>query len=753
MLKEFMSNFFTEFIILGIIVSAVLVLGLFVLAKNWRNRINLYFFLVTVSVSLWNLCAFASEAVSTTEGRLMLSRLSYLFACLALYLVVLFMYKFLGRKTNKIINFFNHTLIIVTAILLLFSSLIVSSITEVNASFTINGGILYPIFFLAVVFYVIQFIIFPVIDYKKARGTRRNQIKFLFLGFALYIISVLFFNFGTRLLANSDIYYRYGNYAVIFLIGFMSYALIKHRLMDIRMVVARSVAFTILIGVLAGFYAAVILAAQALVFPNANYSTGYISLQIALAIIMAFSFQPLRRWVTKITDKIFFKNSYDKDELLSELSHTLGSTIVLIEMLYKVSDILTRKMKVSRTLFTLIKDEDRLYTVQANGYKSTPEVDPRDIQRMAKDGLMIADELPDNSTHKRLLRSYDAAIAIPLKTEKEVVGVLLLGEKSSGDMYSQQDMAVLEIIAPEISVAIENAKSYEEINRFNVTLRQEVKHATSRLKLKNEQLMELDKAKDEFISMASHQLRTPLTAIKGYLSMLLEGDAGDIKVSQYDFINEAYSGANRMVGLINDLLNVSRMETGRFFLEPKELDIERVVEEEIKQLSNAAKTKGLYLKVEKKGKVPHIWADETKIRQVVMNFMDNAIYYTNTGGITVMLKHDKNDFIYEVHDTGIGVPRTQLEHLFEKFFRADNARTARPDGTGLGIYLAKRVVEDHGGQIIFDSVEGKGSMFGFRFPLKKKVESKPISTPAPRVVPPTPVMPMATEIAEKNKAE
>jgi signal transduction histidine kinase len=317
-------------------------------------------------------------------------------------------------------------------------------------------------------------------------------------------------------------------------------------------------------------------------------------------------------------------------------------------------------------------------------------------------------------------------------------------------MYSQQDLAVLEIVAPEIAVAIENAKSYEEINRFNVTLRQEVKHATSRLKMKNQQLMELDKAKDEFISMASHQLRTPLTAIKGYLSMLLEGDAGDIKVSQYDFINEAYSGANRMVGLINDLLNVSRMETGRFFLEPKELDIERVVDEEIKQLSNAAKTKGLYLKVEKKGKVPHIWADETKIRQVIMNFMDNAIYYTNTGGVTVMLKHDKKDFIYEVHDTGIGVPRAQLEHLFEKFFRADNARTARPDGTGLGIYLAKRVVEDHGGEIIFDSVEGKGSMFGFRFPLKKKADIRPTSAPQPRAIPPTSVMPMATEIAEQN---
>jgi signal transduction histidine kinase len=592
------------------------------------------------------------------------------------------------------------------------------------------------------------------LKFRKSKGLRRSQIQYVLVGASLSTIVVLLVDgLIPRFIEVGPTVTRLGIYGGLFFVGFFSVAIIKHKLMDIRMVVARSVAYAILMLILAGFYTAVIIVAQSLIFPNANYSPGYITLQIALAIVMAISFQPLRRWVTKVSDKIFFKNSYNKDDLLSELSNTLGSTIVLIEMLYKVSDILTKEMKISRTLFALIKDTDKLYTVQANGYKETPDINPRDILHITKDGLMVADELEDNSAHKHLLRQYDATVAIPLKTEKEVVGVLLLGEKSSGDMYSQQDLSVLEIIAPEIAVAIENAKSYEEINRFNITLRQEVKRATYRLKEKNTQLMELDKAKDEFISMASHQLRTPLTAIKGYLSMLLEGDAGDIKVSQYDFINEAYSGANRMVGLINDLLNVSRMETGRFFLELKEVDIERVVEEEVKQLQNTAKAKGLYLKIERKGKVPHIWADETKIRQVVMNFMDNAIYYTNNGGVTVVLSHDRDNFIYEVKDTGIGVPKAQREHLFEKFFRADNARTARPDGTGLGIYLAKRVITDHGGEVIFDSVEGKGSTFGFKFPLKKKVETKPMSSPAPLPKTPTPTMTEAVNTAEKGTTE
>jgi signal transduction histidine kinase len=162
------------------------------------------------------------------------------------------------------------------------------------------------------------------------------------------------------------------------------------------------------------------------------------------------------------------------------------------------------------------------------------------------------------------------------------------------------------------------------------------------------------------------------------------------------------------------------METGRFFIEPVELDVESIVKEEVQQLINQAREKGIYLKIEKKGKTPRIWADETKIRQVIMNFIDNAIHYTQKGGVTVKLGREKGCFVFAVSDTGIGVPKSQQPKLFEKFFRAENALHVRPDGTGLGIYLAKKVIEDHNGEVFFDSVEGEGSTFGFRLPLRKK---------------------------------
>ena len=490
--------------------------------------------------------------------------------------------------------------------------------------------------------------------------------------------------------------------------------------MDVKLVVARSLTYAVLLALLAFFYAGSVLAVERIFFQDSfdqiNLTQG--AIRTILAVIMAFSFQPLRRWITRKTDRIFFKNAYDPQKLLDDLSHLLSSTIVLEDLLAKVLETLTSEMKISRGIFILFKEDYSLYATQKSGYKKEPKLEIKDALKLARNGTAVYDELDEASQYKEPLRKLEAAISLPLKTEKEIVGVLLLGEKNSGDMFNQQDLRILEILAPEVSVAVENAKSYEEISRFNITLRNEVKRATRRLEEKNAQLRELDLAKDEFISMASHQLRTPLTVIKGYLSMLLEGDVGKITKDQEGFVHEAYDGSNRMVRLINDLLNVSRMDTGRFFIEPTEVDIEALVNQEVKNMQKQADEKGLYLKVTKSHDLPHVWVDETKIRQVVMNFIDNAVFYTEQGGITVSLKKEKEMIVYSVQDTGVSIPKKEQAKIFEKFFRATNARKIRPDGTGLGIYLAKRVIEDHGGDIFFESTEGKGSTFGFKLPYR-----------------------------------
>ena len=266
-------------------------------------------------------------------------------------------------------------------------------------------------------------------------------------------------------------------------------------------------------------------------------------------------------------------------------------------------------------------------------------------------------------------------------------------------------------------VALQNAKAYAEIQEFNVTLQARVDHATGRLRVANRHLKELDRAKDEFISMASHQLRTPLTTIKGYLSMMLEGDAGRMSSAQKEFVGYAFSSSERMVNLISDLLNVSRLSAGRFLIQTKPTDMVQMIADEVRQLETHASAKGIKLIFDRpQSPLPPAQIDDNKTRQVIMNFIDNAIYYTQKGEVRVKLKQTPEIVRLEVTDTGIGVPDDAKKKLFSKFYRADNAQVVRPDGTGLGLYLAKRVVEDQGGTIIFSSAEGKGSTFGFELP-------------------------------------
>jgi signal transduction histidine kinase len=274
---------------------------------------------------------------------------------------------------------------------------------------------------------------------------------------------------------------------------------------------------------------------------------------------------------------------------------------------------------------------------------------------------------------------------------------------------------------------MQNAMRFEEISNFNITLQEKIERATRELRRTNEKLRALDEAKDEFISMASHQLRTPLTSVKGYVSMVLEGDAGPLNEMQRKLLEQSFISSQRMVYLIADLLNVSRLKTGKFVIEPKVTHLPDVVESEVNQLLETAQGRQLQLIYEKPAHFPQLWMDETKIRQVIMNFIDNAIYYTPAGGhINVSLFESEESIAFTVTDDGIGVPRHDQHHLFTKFYRAGNARKARPDGTGLGLFMAKKVIVAQGGALIFHSAEGKGSTFGFTFPKAKlKVPERP----------------------------
>lgn len=242
---------------------------------------------------------------------------------------------------------------------------------------------------------------------------------------------------------------------------------------------------------------------------------------------------------------------------------------------------------------------------------------------------------------------------------------------------------------------------------------------------------QVDKAKTEFVSLASHQLRTPLSTINWYTEMLLNGDAGKLKSEQISYLEEIYRGNQRMVDLVNSLLNVSRLELGTFMVEPVECNLREVVDSVIGDLKLKIKDRKQDFVLNYDDSLPLIKLDKKLMHMIVENLLSNAVKYTpEKGKISMTVQKVGKNFEIIVVDSGLGIPASQQDKIFTKLFRADNVRSTDTEGTGLGLYLVKSILEHSGGNIRFESVENKGTTFFVKLPLSgmiKKEGDKPLS--------------------------
>ncbi|MDO8663532.1 MAG: ATP-binding protein [Candidatus Wildermuthbacteria bacterium] len=232
----------------------------------------------------------------------------------------------------------------------------------------------------------------------------------------------------------------------------------------------------------------------------------------------------------------------------------------------------------------------------------------------------------------------------------------------------------------------------------------------------------IESMKTEFVSLAAHQLRTPLSAIKWSLRMILDGDLGEISKEQKDFISKTYQSNERMISLINDLLDVTRIEEGKYLFKPAITGIGAIVQFVIGSYKEEFAKRGLKLEFNKPDEdLSKAMIDVEKIRLVIQNLLDNAVKYTAPGGtVTVSLRDTGKNVEFRIKDTGVGIPEDQKGRIFTKFFRGANVVKMETEGSGLGLFIAKNIIEAHGGRIWFDSQEGKGATFYFTLPAKEE---------------------------------
>lgn len=714
-------------------------LGLVVYARNPKQHDNQNFAFVALALVSWTIFNYLSD--NSLANSLLYTRLTFLAGVLSAFGIINFIANFTDTKVFKSSKLIRAgKLFTVLLVPVVFSQYFISAVSSVEGEEAITVAFLYPLFLLFVIYMLFLMAYILIRQNQMAVGAKeKQQVKLISFGIAAYCVLAVSANVLLPLIINNWSSSRFGPVFTLILVADIGYTIIKHRLFDIRLIIARALGYLFSIGIFSLLYAVLAFVLVDKLFLQGQVdSLAYDFIYLGLAIMLAVTFSSLRRFFDRVTNILFFRDAYDPQQFLDKFNSMLVSTIDLEPLLKGCAQVVQEHLKVSYCSFTIRRTS---YSNSRNIGGQNKAISEDDVRKFSENlsklptRVVVTDELTlNNKEFISALRKNDIAIIARLTSNiesgKEGIGYLLLGSKKSGNPYNRQDIRIIEIIANELVIAIQNALRFEEIEKFNITLRDKVDDATKQLRVTNEKLKTLDETKDEFISMASHQLRTPLTSVKGYLSMVLEGDAGDLNEMQNKLLNQAFVSSQRMVYLIADLLNVSRLRTGKFIIEPIASNLADVIKGEVSQLQDTAKSRGLTLTFDKPESFPTLMLDETKIRQVIMNFMDNAIYYTLTGGhITVELRESGKTVEYIVHDDGIGVPKSEQHHLFTKFYRARNAKKARPDGTGLGLFMAKKVIIAQGGAVIFKSEEGKGSTFGFSFEKAKLSPENSDKTP------------------------
>lgn len=723
-------NFYAISALVNFITSFTL--GIFVIFKSRKSK-NFSFFIFCFFVAFWSLGYYFWQISTTAVEALFWSRAlmaSAIFIPVAYLQFVYALVEVLERKKRFIIfSYFLFFIFFLTN----FTPYFVSHLEPLlNFEFWPIAGPIYGLFLAVWFFYIIYSTYLLYKKYRSSSGIIRSQIRYVIMGM------IIGFAGGST---NYFLWYRIpippvANILVSVYVGAITYAIVRYRLMDIRFVLGRGAIY---------FFSFAVVVSSALGLISLNEQSGQpLSANTSGALIIIFSillFQLSFKFFEKLASRYFFYTFYSYQTVLTELGEKLTRVLDLDKLSFLIVNTLIETMKLDRTVILLKEGGSNNYQIQKNiGFKEENGIS------LVKDNFLTAymekhqkplvyEELSliikdtyqgeDKGRLEKLrnnMKKIEAALCLPLLMENKITGMIVLGNKISGEPYSTQDINLLTALANQASISLQNARLYDQVHDLSENLQEKVDEQTQELRKAYEELKRLDQAKSEFISIASHQLRTPLTTIKGYISMILEKSYGRMSAKIKKPLENINISNERLIKLVNDLLSVSRIEAGKIELDLAKVSIEKTIAEVIDELAIIAEKKKIYLKFKKAKKpLPEIKGDKDKIRQVIINLIDNAIRYTNQGGITATCRVEKGKYRIEITDTGEGMTEEEISKLFESFSRGKAGPRFWTEGAGLGLYIAKKFVEMHQGRIWVESAgKNKGSTFYIELPINKK---------------------------------
>jgi signal transduction histidine kinase len=595
------------------------------------------------------------------------------------------------------------------------SPLFMKGVTNTYWGWAPVAGPLYNVFFL----YLHAFFIWGLVHLTKATkgiesSFRRNRARLIQIG-TLVILAGGFIDFIRFILARFipvlDRAYPVGIFANTVLALMLGTSIVRYRLFDVTVAVKKAAVYLVL-GVLTTSVLAGVTRLAEVQFDLEAASALWIVVPLGFLITLVLS--PLGLHVEALIQRVMFSRRRGCYDTLLALSKDMSGILNFNKLVDTLLQGLVRGIPLTHCALLIYDRDANAYvpyreetTTESDGVAGAIRADSPIVPWLKSEGeVLVKEEIKLNPRiaayfegAEAELDEVKASLVVPLKIENNLIGIVLLGEKLSGEIFDSQELEVLSVLANQAAISLGNASLYEELGTTNA------------------RLLEANQLKSQFLASMSHELRTPLNSIIGFSKVLLNRLDGDLTERQEAYIRSVHSSGTHLLRLINSILDFSRIEAGKMDVHPEEIALNDLVTECID--TSVPLVRGKPLKIEKDIAValPTIRADRTKVKQVLLNLMSNAVKFTATGRVLVRAQPEPDGVHLSVADTGIGIRERDLARLFEPFSRLNNPLSREAGGTGLGLAISKKFIEMHGGKIWAESRENQGSTFHFTLPL------------------------------------
>jgi signal transduction histidine kinase/low affinity Fe/Cu permease len=708
-----------------LLILIFIILSVFVFLKNPKSLLNIFFSFFNIFISIWvfSLYLFLNANEDTV---LFLGRFNFTSTAVIAYLGFYFGY-FFPVKIFRFKKIFHLSLILWLFILV--NLCMVTSFVSVEEIITNDGiktvfGRGYLVFIVHFIVLISATAILPIIKYRHLNSKQKQQVKYFGMGTLLSILFSIFTNMVFPYVFGIYDYQMYGPLAMLFYLFFTSYAIVKHQLLDIRVVIQRSLVYSILLGFIIIVYLLLVFIASALF----EYSNNFNALMAGLSasIIGIFGVPVLKNYFIRVSDKFFFKDKYDYSKALLGLSEIINNNIELDKLLIKLSSKLREILKVSSANITL-PDSKKTFDSEGNvrlPREDFPEmlvdmIEKRNNPILKKEDFPMLIEkykrenkdsqnLKTLEEYQKISIKYGLEIFVAIKIENKLIGLISLSKKFSGDDYSNEDINLLKTLSNQAGIAIEKSKLYQRVKMYSEDLERKVVERTTKIS-------GLQEEQKQMMQEMAHGLQTPLTIFKGELAQLREELKDDKKILSIE------RSIDRISTFIYDMLKLAKLESEGKDFKKEEFSLSELMSGLVESFEIITKEKGIKIKHSIQPGLSFV-GDYRAIEEMITNIVSNSVKYLHDDGektIKIKLYIENNKIIISIVDNGIGIAKENISKLFSRFHRLDNGKNEK-NGTGLGLVISKKIAEKHNGKISIESELNKGTNIKIVFPVSNK---------------------------------